>query len=181
MESKAFNIKALTYGALMVALTAICAWISIPSAVPFTLQTFAIASTLLLLGGKLGTFTIVAYLVLGAIGVPVFSNMTGGIASLLGTTGGYLIGFLFMGLAYWLLTSMLGNKFYVKIIALIIGIAVCYAFGTVWFVQVYSKTKGAIGYGTALAWCVTPFILPDCGKIALAMLLSSRLEKHVKL
>ena len=179
MKSKTFNIKALTYGALMVALIAICAWISIPSTVSFTLQTFAIALTLLLLGGKLGTLTIAAYLILGAIGVPVFSNMTGGMASLLGQTGGYLIGFLFMGLAYWLIVKLFGDKMYIKIIALVVGNVLCYAFGTVWFVQVYSNTKGAISYALALSWCVTPFILPDCGKIVLAALLSSRLKKHV--
>ena len=181
MTSSKTNIKTLTYGALTVALISICSWISIPSAVPFTLQTFAIALTLLLLGGGTGTLVIGAYLLLGAIGVPVFSGMGGGIGKLLGTTGGYLVGFLFMGLTYWGIIKFFGDKLLTKIIALIVGTIVLYVFGTIWFVQVYSGATGPISYATALAWCVTPFLIPDAGKLALAVLLSTRLKKHIKL
>ena len=91
----------LLYMALFVAVMAICSWVSIPSAVPFTLQTFAVFCALCLLGGKRGTIAILVYIALGAIGLPVFSGFSGGIGILLGTTGGYIWGFLLTGLLYW--------------------------------------------------------------------------------
>ena len=81
----------LTYVALGAVLIAICSWISIPAAVPFTLQTFAVAFVLLTLGGRRGTLSIIIYILLGAIGIPVFSQFSAGIGVLLGTTGGYII------------------------------------------------------------------------------------------
>ena len=95
--------------ALFSVLIAICAWISIPATVPFTLQTFAVLCTLGLLGGKRGTVAILLYLLMGAVGLPVFSNFGGGLGKLLGVTGGYLIGFLAASLLYWLLTKLAGD------------------------------------------------------------------------
>ena len=99
----------ITLIALFAALMAICSWISIPLTVPFTLQTFAVFVTLEIIGGKRGTLSILVFLLLGAIGVPVFAGFKSGVAVLLGTTGGYLIGFLCTALIYWLFTSLLGN------------------------------------------------------------------------
>ena len=95
---KQFRVVDLTYMAVCAALIAVCSWISIPAAVPFTLQTFAVFCVLGLLGGKRGTVSILVYILLGAIGLPVFSGFNGGIGALLGTTGGYIIGFIFVGL-----------------------------------------------------------------------------------
>ena len=185
MKSK-FRVVDLTYMAICAALTAICSWISIPATVPFTLQTFAVFSVLWLLGGKRGTVSVCIYILLGAVGIPVFSGFKGGIGVLLGTTGGYIVGFIFMGLIYWLMESLLGEKptFLgekptLRIAALIIGLVVCYAFGTAWFLFVYARTSGAIGLGTALSWCVFPFILPDLAKMALAVMLSERVKKYL--
>ena len=167
MKSK-FRVVDLTYMAICAALTAICSWISIPATVPFTLQTFAVFSVLWLLGGKRGTVSVCIYILLGAVGIPVFSGFKGGIGVLLGTTGGY-----------WLMESLLGEKPTLRIAALIIGLVVCYAFGTAWFLFVYARTSGAIGLGTALSWCVFPFILPDLVKMALAVMLSERVKKYL--
>ena len=90
----------LVYISIGAALIAICSWISIPTAVPFTLQTFAVFFVLLLLGGERGTIATLIYILLGAIGVPVFAGFSGGIGILFGSTGGYIIGFLFTGLIY---------------------------------------------------------------------------------
>ena len=178
MKSK-FRVVDLTYMAICAALTAICSWISIPATVPFTLQTFAVFSVLWLLGGKRGTVSVCIYILLGAVGIPVFSGFKGGIGVLLGTTGGYIVGFIFMSLVYWLMESLLGEKPAVRIAALVIGLVVCYAFGTAWFLFVYARTSGAIGLGTALSWCVFPFILPDLAKMALAVMLSERVKKYL--
>ena len=88
-----FSTRDLCFCAIGAALIAVCAWISIPADVPFTLQTFAIFTVCGLLGGKRGTVSVLVYLLLGAVGAPVFAGFRGGFASLLGTTGGYLVGF----------------------------------------------------------------------------------------
>ena len=180
---------------LFAALIAVCAQIQIPTAVPFTLQTFAIFLTVGLLGGKRGTVSVVIYILLGMVGLPVFAGFKGGIAALLGTTGGYIIGFIFSALLMWALekpvSSLFGKetgadskknifrKMAGPAISMILGLIVCYIFGTAWFVIVYTNTKEPIGIMTALGWCVFPFIIPDLIKIALALVLTLRLRKFV--
>ena len=180
---------------LFAALIAVCAQIQIPAAVPFTLQTFAIFLAVGLLGGKRGTVSVVIYILLGMVGLPVFAGFKGGIAALLGTTGGYIIGFIFSALLMCALekpvSSLFGKetgadskknifrKMAGPAISMILGLIVCYIFGTAWFVIVYTNTKEPIGIMTALGWCVFPFIIPDLIKIALALVLTLRLKKFV--
>jgi len=190
----------LVYMAVGAVLISVCSWISIPTTVPFTLQTFAVYCVLGILGGKRGTISILVYILLGAVGVPVFSGFKGGFGVILGSTGGYIVGFILIGLLYWLAepvirrivsssdkkgTSSSGKGLRaagiaVRYAALIIGTAVCYAFGTAWFIVVYTRNTGAVGIGTALAWCVIPFIIPDLIKMVLASLISSRIRKILK-
>ena len=148
---KQFRVVDLTYMAVCAALIAVCSWISVPAAVPFTLQTFAVFCVLGLLGGKRGTVSILVYILLGAIGLPVFSGFNGGIGALLGTTGGYIIGFIFVGLIYWGAEKLFGTKLAVRIAAMVLGLAVCYAFGTAWFMLVYARKSGEIALATALS------------------------------
>ena len=171
--------KDLALCALFAALIAVCAWISIPATVPFTLQTFAIFAALGLLGGKRGTVAVAVYLLLGAIGVPVFAGFQGGIGALLGTTGGYLLGFLLTALIEWGMEARFGSKTGVFLLSAVLGMLVCYAFGTAWYLVVYARTKGAISLATALGWGVVPFLIPDAVKIALAVLLRGRLKRHI--
>ncbi|MBQ8922599.1 MAG: biotin transporter BioY [Oscillospiraceae bacterium] len=171
----------LVYIAVGAALLAVCSFISIPTAVPFTLQVFAVAFNLVLLGGKRGTASILVYILLGAAGVPVFAHFTGGIGALLDKSGGYILGFLFSGLIYWLFEATLGKKIAVQIAALLLGLVICYTFGTVWFIVVYTRKIGAVGLGTVLGWCVTPFVIPDLIKIAAAFVLANRLEPIIGL
>lgn len=170
----------MVYIAISAALIAICSWISIPTAVPFTLQTFAVFFVLLLLGGERGTIATLVYVLLGAVGVPVFAGFSGGIGILLGSTGGYIIGFLFVGLIYMLFTKFFKKNLVIKIVALVLGLAVCYAFGTVWFMHVYIKNSGEVGLLTVLGWCVFPFIIPDLIKMALAVVVAKRIEPVIK-
>ena len=170
----------LVYISIGAALIAICSWISIPTAVPFTLQTFAVFFVLLSLGGERGSLATLVYVLLGAVGVPVFAGFSGGIGVLLGSTGGYIIGFLFTGIIYIIFTKFVSKKIVVKIIALVLGLAVCYAFGTAWFMNVYIKTSGEVGLLTVLGWCVFPFIIPDLLKLALAVVIAKRIEPAIK-
>lgn len=170
----------MVYIAIFAVLIAICSWISIPTTVPFTLQTFAVFLAVGVLGGKRGTLSILIYLLLGAIGVPVFAGFTGGIGIVLGTTGGYIIGFLFSGLIMWAMEQLLGKKTWVLAFSMVLGLLVCYAFGTAWFMVVYAKQAGAVGLLTALGWCVFPFIIPDIIKIVLALVICKRLAGIIK-
>ena len=170
----------MVYIAMFAVLIAICSWIYIPTTVPFTLQTFAIFCTVGLLGGKRGTLAVLVYILLGAAGIPVFASFEGGIGTLLGSTGGYILGFLLSALIYWLMTMLFGNKMIITVIAMLLGLLVCYTVGTVWFMAVYAQSSGAVGLMTVLGWCVIPFILPDLAKIAVATILVKRLAPHVK-
>lgn len=178
---KGFSTRELVFTAMFAVLMAICSWISIPTTVPFTLQTFGVFCALWILGGKKGFFAVLTYILLGAVGVPVFAGFSGGIGVLLGTTGGYIVGFLFTALIFMGAEKLFGDNTVLKIIALVVGLLVCYAFGTVWFMNVYAKNSGEIGLMTALGWCVFPFIVPDLIKLALAVVISGRVKKYVKM
>ena len=169
----------LAYIALMAALTAVCAWITVPfSLVPFTLQTFAVFLALALLGGRRGTCAIGLYLCLGLIGLPVLSGFSGGVGALLGPTGGYLLGFLATGLIYWAVTARFGTGTAAQLAGLVLGLAACYAFGTLWFVRVYTEPTTV---WAALGMCVFPFIPVDLIKMALAAAVARRVGKAVRL
>lgn len=184
METAAvkFRAKDMAYIAVFTALLAVCAWTSVPMpwGVSYTLQTMGVFLAVGVLGGKRGTLAVLVYLLLGAVGVPVFSGFRGGAAALLGTTGGYIAGFLFSALVMWVMERLLGKKLTVLALSMVVGLAVCYAFGTVWYMVVYTQSSGPVALGTVMGWCVTPFILPDLVKIALALLLTARLRPHVK-
>ncbi len=180
-KQKAFSTIVLVQIAMCSAIMAVCSWISIPLTVPVTLQTFAIFFAVYFLGGRNGTISVLIYILLGAVGVPVFAGFKGGIGALLGTTGGYIIGFIFSALVFWLFEKLFGRKLWTEIVSMILGLLVCYAFGTAWFMIVYAGTKGPITLATALGWCVFPFIIPDIAKIALALGLGKTLRKVIKL
>ena len=168
----------MVFIAVFAVLMAICSWISIPMAVPFTLQTFGVFVAVGILGGKNGTLAVLIYIILGAIGVPVFAGFQGGIGVLAGSTGGYIIGFLFSALVMWGMEKIFGRKPVIQILSMVLGLIVCYAIGTALFMVVYTNNSGAVGLGTVLGWCVIPFIIPDLVKIALAFVLSRRLRKY---
>ena len=175
-KSKTYD---MAYIAVFAVIMAICSWISIPAQVPFTLQTFAVFLAFGVLGGKRGTMAVLVYILLGAVGIPVFAGFTGGIGVLMGNTGGYILGFLGSALVMWALEKLPGKRSVIQIFSMIAGLLVCYAFGTLWFVAVYAATTGSVGLITVLGWCVIPFIIPDLIKIGLAYMLAGRIRKYV--
>ena len=160
----------MVLASVFAALTAVCAWLSIPiPPVAFTLQTFGLLLTLGVLGGKWGSISIWLYLLLGLVGLPVFSGFRFGAAALLDVTGGFLWGFALGAPVYWALEK-LG-----KIPAMVGFQLVCYGCGCWWF-SVYT---GNTGFLAAALTCVVPYLIPDGIKLWLAYGLSKRLKKHI--
>ena len=168
----------IVYMSVFTAMISICSWISIPASIPFTLQTMGVFMTVGLLGGKRGTLTVLTYILLGAIGIPVFAGFTGGVSVLLGTTGGYIIGFLLSALLMWGIETIMGRNQIALAFSMVAGLIVCYVFGTAWFMLIYTQHSGVIGLSTVLGLCVIPFIIPDLIKIGVALFLINRLKKR---
>ncbi|MCM1415268.1 MAG: biotin transporter BioY [bacterium] len=169
----------MAYIAVFAVLIAICSWISIPTVVPFTLQTFAVFLAVTVLGGRRGTLAVMIYILLGAIGLPVFSGFRGGIGVLLNTTGGYIIGFLFAGLIMWLMERLFGRKLWAQAVGMTLGMIAYLSVGTVWFMAVYLHQTGPVSLAAVLGWCVIPFLIPDVVKMALALSLGNVLRKRL--
>ena len=179
MKNQFLATRQLTASALGAALISICSWISVPAAVPFTMQTFGIFLVTGLLGLKCGFLSVLVYLLLGAVGIPVFAGFQSGIGYLFGMTGGYLVGFLFTALAVGLTVKCFGRRVPVLVAGMVLGLALCYAFGSLWFMKVYLSAKGPITVLAVLQMCVFPFLIPDGIKIALAIILIKLLHKQL--
>ncbi|MBO4472825.1 MAG: biotin transporter BioY [Clostridia bacterium] len=168
---KKLNTRDMAYIALAVAVNAVCAFITIPATVPFTLQVFGIFFTLEYLGGRRGAIAVWLYLLMGAVGLPVFSGFRGGFSVLLSATGGFIMAFAAVALLYFVVSFFKIPRWTHYLLAAV-SLALIYLGGSAWFVYMMG---GTIVH--ALMVCVVPFILPDLIKIVLAFLLSSRLNK----
>lgn len=175
------KIKDLVLISLFSAVIVICALITIPSAIPFTLQTFAIFLCLNLLGAKRGIISIIIYILLGIVGLPVFSGFNGGIGALFNVTGGFIFGFIFSALVYWIITITFKNKSakVVNIVASFLGLFACYLSGTVWYILFFIKNGESISFISAITVCVLPFIIPDILKILLSVTVGEKIKKHI--
>ncbi len=173
------------YIGLAVALMTVCAWIAVPMpvGVPVTLQTLGLCATVGLLGGRRGTVAVGVYLLMGALGLPVFAGFGGGIGILAGATGGYLLGMLPAAAAVGVALLVLSRRATDGGISLggymgafSIGVAVCYAVGTAWFAVLYASGTGTTGIAAAILSCVLPYILPDVLKCLITARLCHRLQ-----
>ncbi len=180
MTDHKLSVRDLCYVAIGAALTAVCSWLSIPFTVPFTLQSFAVCLIAALLGLRRGLLSVMVYLLLGVVGLPVFAGFKAGFGTLLGATGGFLFGFLFVALTVGFASDRSPGRTLPLALAMLLGMLLCYVCGTVWFMIVYSRGSGAVGVLAALNLCVFPFLLPDALKCALALLISLRLRPHIK-
>ena len=170
------KLKSLNRIAVATALMAVCAWISIPAPVPFTLQTFGIFFAAGLLGKNKGTIAVLVYILLGAIGLPVFSGGRGGLGIILGETGGYIMGFL--PASYICGAICEKNKKPLMLFAsMVLGLIVCYASGSAWAYFMFFN-GGYAGVVTVLAKYVMSFIIPDLIKLALAAFVVNGLKNR---
>ena len=169
-----FTIQQIAMIAVMTAVTCVLAPLSIPiGPVPISLTNFAIYLSLYLLDWKKGTVSYILYLLLGLVGLPVFSGFTGGIGKLAGPTGGYIIGFIPMAIIAGIVIDKFSQR-WIQILGMIVGTAICYAFGTAWFCIQAGYTVSA-----ALAVCVIPFIPADLIKMVFAMIIGPEIRKRL--
>lgn len=166
--------------ALFAAIISVSAMIAIPFPVPLTLQTFGVFAALFVLGGKCGSISVLLYIAIGAVGLPVFSGFTGGIGRLFDLTGGFIWGFLVAALAFWALEALTGKKRFFLPIATAISLALTYTAGCIQFAAVSSADGAEVGFFSALVGCVLPFVLPDVIKIFLAYIISRRIRKFTE-
>lgn len=166
----------LLISALFAALTAVCSFISIPlpfTPVPVNLATLSVFLAGGLLGWRYGTVSQMVYLLLGAAGVPVFHNFTGGFGVLAGPTGGYIVGYVVAAfLTGWILDHCKNPaQFPALALSMTAGLFSCYLLGTAWFMA--SSASALI---PALAACVFPFLPGDALKIIAACILVRKLR-----
>lgn len=175
------SVLNLVYIAMFTSIIIICAQIQIPAAVPFTLQTLAVFIAGGLLGWKRGTICLLIYILLGLIGIPVFSGFKGGAGVLLGPTGGYLIGFIFTAFIVGIISDKFGRKLIPLVLSMILGLFICYLFGTIWFVILYNSSANSMSISSALMMCVVPYLPFDALKIIASVILINRIDKVIKL
>ena len=173
-KKKFLSTKDMVMCALCAALIVVCSWISIPAAVPFTLQTFGVCVATGLLGTKRGSISVIVYIILGLVGLPVFSGYAGGVGKLVGPTGGYIIGYIPMAFIAGYITFKFIDKKYMAVVGMVAGTAVLYLIGTIWFVI---QMKCEVGY--ALSVCVVPFLLDDAIKIVVATVLGIAVRERL--
>ena len=169
--------KNLAFCALMAAVTAVCAQISIPlpGGVPLTLSVAAVYLSGAFLGPGLAFASQLVYLLLGAFGLPVFAGFSGSLGVLLGSTGGYLLVYPLMAAAVALGRRLWGGRLPSLAASMLIALLLCYAGGTAWFMAATEKSLAV-----SLSACVFPFVPVDLCKIALASVVGSRLESLIK-
>ena len=171
----------MAYIALFAVVLSLCSWITIPGIVPYTMPTFGVFTAIGVLGGKRGTMAVLIYLLLGAIGLPVFSGFAGGIGYLMGATGGYILGFAFAALTMWGMELLIGRRKGRLFLAFMAGLVVCYGFGTLWFLWVYYGRINGTGLWTALTLCVFPYVVPDLIKMGLALAVSRKISQSLRM
>ena len=152
------------------ALIIISSWISIPFPISFTLQTLAIFIVCLLFDFKISFISVLLYVFMGIVGVPVFSGFNTGFSFIVGPTGGFILSFL---LFPFFISTLKRSSF---ILATVVCTLLCYIIGTLWFCFIYSGSSG-MNIISILAICIFPFVIPDTLKVLLACTLCKRLSK----
>lgn len=170
------QLKMLIVTALFAAIIGIMAQVTIPlPLVPITGQTLAIGLAATILGKRYGTLAVLVYVMLGIVGVPVFSGMSSGFSVLVGPTGGFIIGFIFTALFIGWHLEKFGFTVKNAIFANIIGMCITLTFGVIWL-----KIAAELSWSAAIAAGVTPFILVGIIKAVLAAVIGITVRKRLE-
>ena len=177
MEQQTMKIQDLTLIALMAALTCFLGPMSITlpfTPVPISFTNLVIYFAVMVIGMKRGTISYLVYLLIGAVGLPVFSGFSGGLAKLAGPTGGYLVGFIFLALISGFFVEKFSGNIVMAVIGMVLGTAVTYAFGTIWLCAQMHLT-----FVQGLYAGVIPYLPGDAAKIVIAIIVGSAVKKAV--
>ncbi|MBR2452596.1 MAG: biotin transporter BioY [Clostridia bacterium] len=166
--------------AISAAIITVCSWICLPGTVPYTLQTFGVFLAATLFGAKKSTLAVLIYILLGAVGLPVFAAGRGGLGVLMGESGGYIMAFLPASYLCGRICENSPENKKKQLWGMALGLGICYAFGTLWAYVIYLRSGGASAFGIALGKFVLPFVLPDIAKIVLAQLVAQKLKNAIK-
>lgn len=176
MKNNKLKLEGVALSALFAAIICVLSQISIltPVGVPLTLQIFGIALCGFVLGAKMGIISVACYILVGLIGIPVFSGFKGGIHTLFGLTGGFIVGFL--AVAFLCGVAKTAKKIYLKVVLSCIGVTVCHILGVLQLAAV-SKSTVASAFVTASL----PFILKDVLLTFAAYLVAKLINKRLKI
>lgn len=172
------KIKAMTMISLMTAILCIFGPITLPipvSPVPISLVTLIIYLSVYILGMKRGMISCLLYLMIGFVGLPVFSGFTGGVGRLLGPTGGYMIGYVLLAVISGFFIDKWMTKRVLHMIGMVLGTIVCYLFGTMWL-----SVQAGMSFYVALVAGVIPFLIGDSIKIAIAAMTGPVIRKRLR-
>ena len=175
MKSKVYI---MTKAALIAAIMCVLGPLSLPisiSPVPVSLGVLGIFLGVYAIGCVWGTVSCLIYILLGLVGLPVFAGFTGGPQKLLGPTGGYIVGYIFLTLIAGFFIDRFEKKIPFQILGMVLGTIVLYAFGTAWLAISYKMS-----FGAALMAGVVPYIPADAIKMVLAILVGIPLRKALK-
>ena len=169
------KIHTLTLTALFAALLCIISPWAVPvGPIPISLATFGIYLISAVGGWRSGTLAVIVYLLIGTVGAPVFAGFRGGAQTILGPTGGYLMGYIVCALCVGDASDRFDGRRPACLIGMIVGTILLYALGTIWYM---SQTSSALE--PALLLCVLPFLPGDAVKIAAACVLAPLLRRRL--
>lgn len=164
--------------ALVTAITCILAPLSIPlpfSPVPLSLTNLVLYISIFVLGWKSATVSYLVYLLLGTVGLPVFSGFAGGLGKLAGPTGGYLVGMIFLTILSGWIAERFSKKPVLIFIGMLLGSAVNYLFGTTWLcMQLH------LSFAEGLVIGVVPYLFFDIAKMLIALFVGLTIQKRLK-
>ncbi len=184
------KLRQMVLVAVMAAAICVVAPFTVPlpfTAIPITFANLMIYIAVFALGWKRGTLSCIIYLMIGMIGVPVFSGFSGGFGKFAGPTGGYIIGYVLQALAAGIIVDAVWNsslkrplKAALYMLALLLGQIICYIFGTAWYMIQQELTFTVAATVSALSACVIPFIPGDVIKIIIAIIIGTPLRSTLR-
>lgn len=172
------SVKSLVLTSLVTAITCIIAPFAIPipfSPVPVSLTNLILYISIFLLGWKSATVSYLVYVLLGAVGLPVFSGFAGGIGKIAGPTGGYLVGFVFLTVISGYILEKFRSRRVIIMAGMVLGTAVTYIFGTMWLC-----IQMELSFVQGLAIGALPYLPGDCIKIIIAVIVGPTLAQRTR-
>ncbi len=171
------KIREINRVALSTAVIIICSWLTIPGPVPYTMQSFGVFTVAALFGGRCGFMSVLVYLLLAAVGLPVLSGGRGGIGALFGETGGYLLGFLVGALICGIICQRYKKSTAAMFGAMLLCLVLCYAFGCLWVLVLYHGRQETVEIAAVAGRMVLPFVVPDVLKLVLSVFTVKAIRK----